>query len=94
MAEDGYFRHSGATGMPFWRRIGATYPARGHRSWSVGENLVWASPSLSARQAVELWLRSPMHRRNLLDPTWRDIGVGGVHRVRLPASSGASRRRS
>jgi uncharacterized protein YkwD len=56
----------------------AKYAVDGHRFWSVGENLAWATPNLNAQETLELWLKSPEHRKNLLKPTWRDIGVGGV----------------
>jgi uncharacterized protein YkwD len=78
MARLGYFEHSSATGKPFWYRIKARYPISSHY-WSVGENLAWATPNMSAHLAVELWLRSPPHRRVMLGAAWRDIGIGGVH---------------
>jgi uncharacterized protein YkwD len=77
MAEHGYFEHSSPDGSPFWKRVEAVYPKKGRR-WSVGENLVWASPGLSARKALTLWLASPPHRQTLLSPIWREIGLGAV----------------
>ncbi len=76
MAEHGYFAHSSLSGSPFWRRVARKFTKRG---WSVGENLVWASPNLSARLALAMWLASPEHRANLLAPAWRVIGLGAVH---------------
>ena len=78
MAEHGYFEHRSLDGSAFWKRVEAAYPRSG-RLWSVGENLVWAYPALNARQALELWLASPPHRKNLLSPVWREIGIGAVH---------------
>jgi uncharacterized protein YkwD len=80
MAKHGYFEHSSLDGAPFWKRVAARYAWPGTR-WSVGENLVWASPRLSARSAVERWLASPSHRATLLSPAWRDVGLGAVHAV-------------
>ncbi len=40
-----------------------------------GENVGYAR-SLGA--LYRMWLRSPEHRRNILDPRWRTIGVGIV----------------
>jgi Cysteine-rich secretory protein family len=40
MARLGYFSHNSANGTSFSQRISSFYPARGFRSWSVGENLV------------------------------------------------------
>jgi len=80
MAEHGYFEHSSLDGSPFSRRVVAFY-APGQRRWSVGENLVWASPGLSARRVLDLWLASPPHRATLLSPAWRDVGLGAVRAV-------------
>jgi uncharacterized protein YkwD len=85
MAEHGYFAHESFDGSAFWVRIKAAYPALGTRAWAAGENLAWASPVLTAAEAVELWMHSPQHRQNLLAPRWREVGVGGV---RALAASG------
>jgi uncharacterized protein YkwD len=79
MARDGYFSHSSADGAAFWRRILRFYGKGGYRYWSVGENLAWAAPQLSAARTVTLWLHSPEHRANLLAPRWREIGLAAVH---------------
>jgi uncharacterized protein YkwD len=50
----------------------------------VGENLVWASPALDAQHALQLWLASPEHRANLMNPRWREIGVSAVHAASAP----------
>jgi uncharacterized protein YkwD len=77
MAEHGYFEHSSLDGSPFWKRVASFYPRR-HGRWSVGENLVWASPGLSARRALAIWLGSPPHRETLMSPLWREVGLGAV----------------
>jgi uncharacterized protein YkwD len=82
MAQTGFFAHESPDGSPFWKRVKLRYGATGFARWSVGENLVWASPALSAKQAVTMWLNSPPHRKNLLSPQWREIGLGGVHALR------------
>jgi uncharacterized protein YkwD len=81
MAKHGFFGHEGYDGSEFWKRIKARYRPGPRGSWEVGENLLWASPSLSAEQAVALWLQSPPHRKNLLSGAWREIGLGAVHAV-------------
>ena len=78
MAEHGFFDHASYGGSPFWKRVAARY-ATGAGSWSVGENLVYRSPQLTAQAALQLWLESPEHRRNMLSPVWREIGLGAVH---------------
>jgi uncharacterized protein YkwD len=84
MAKLGFFAHEGHDGSPFWARIKPRYrPQPGHR-WGVAENLVWASPGLSAEEALQLWMDSPPHRKNLLAPAWREIGLGAVHAPGAP----------
>jgi uncharacterized protein YkwD len=78
MGRDGYFGHSSADGTSFWQRIRRYYSAKHSSYWSVGENLVWASPSLSAAKAMSLWIASPPHLKNLLTAQWRQIGVSAV----------------
>jgi uncharacterized protein YkwD len=46
MAQKGYFSHASADGTSFWKRVASFYDYRGHRRWSVGENLLWASPDV------------------------------------------------
>jgi uncharacterized protein YkwD len=79
MADRGYFDHSSPDGTPFWKRIDHWYNSAGYGFWSVGENLVWASPNLSAGRALSLWMASPEHRANILSTRWREIGVSAVH---------------
>ena len=47
--------------------------------------MVWQSPDLSAAEAIDIWLNSPPHRKNLLTPSWREVGIGSV---RAPAAPG------
>jgi uncharacterized protein YkwD len=78
MARKGYFEHDSANGTAFWRRIERFYPSRGFRSWTVGENLLWASQSYGPGFAVREWMNSPPHRANILSREWREIGIGAV----------------
>ncbi len=84
MAENGFFDHTSLNGVPFSQRLGAKYPQQRSRVWRVGENMVWATPALSARLALNLWLKSPEHRAILLAPSWREIGLGAVHALSAP----------
>jgi len=88
MAENGFFGHESPGGSPFWKRVESMYPKPAAGSWSVGENLVWRSPRLSAERALQLWLDSPPHRQNLLEPTWREIGIAAVHAKGAPGVYG------
>lgn len=81
MARLGFFSHTSRDGKAFWKRIERFYRPRGARVWAVGENLIWQSPDLDAREAVAAWMKSPGHRRVLLDPSWREVGLSAVHSV-------------
>ena len=84
MAADGYFAHNSADGAAFWKRIQAFYASSPWHYWSVGENLLWSSPDVSAGQAMQMWLASPEHRANLMNPRWREIGISAVHATSAP----------
>ncbi|MGB2875380.1 MAG: CAP domain-containing protein [Gaiellaceae bacterium] len=84
MARLGYFSHNSANGASFLQRVASYYRTRGYRSWYAGENIVWSSPDLGATGAFQLWLASPPHRANLLNPRWREVGFGAVHSSRAP----------
>lgn len=85
MGRRGYFAHSSANGTAFWLRIRNYYAARGFAYWSVGENLLWSSPNVSAGHAMQMWIASPGHLRNLMTAQWRQIGISAV---RVPDAPG------
>jgi uncharacterized protein YkwD len=84
MAMHGYFTHEGWNGSSFWARIKPKYRPQLGNEWSVGENMVWASPELSADYALQIWLDSPPHRKILLTPAWREVGLGAVRAFAAP----------
>ena len=86
MVEERYFEHVSKSGTDVVDRILSTGYLGGVRSWLVGENLAWGTNSLSTpRRTVTNWMRSPGHRRNILNRRFREIGIGVV----FPAPSGA-----
>ena len=91
MGRLGYFAHPSANGTTFWRRIQHYYGSRNFAYWSVGENLLWAAPAVTAGRALTLWIASPEHLRNLLSPQWRQIGVSAVHVAGAPGVFGGHR---
>jgi uncharacterized protein YkwD len=86
MAARGYFSHSSANGSRFDRRIAGFYPMGSRHYWSVGENLLWSSPDVDAPGALQMWLDSPEHRRNMLTARWREIGISAVHAASAPGT--------
>jgi uncharacterized protein YkwD len=90
LALAGLFTHAWPGGTPFSAWIRRYYSPFRFRVWSTGENLVWRSPDLTARDAVQMWLASPPHRRNLLNASWRELGLGVVRAQAAPGAYGGS----
>jgi uncharacterized protein YkwD len=84
MARRGYFSHESADGSAFWKRVERFYGSAHYRFWSVGENLLWSSPDVDAAGAIDMWMKSPPHRANLLNGRWREIGISAVHVTGAP----------
>jgi uncharacterized protein YkwD len=78
MGAKGYFAHNSANGEQFFVRVRRYYPAQGYSHWTVGENLLWGSPTVSSAEAMRLWIASPPHLKNLKTAEWRDLGVSAV----------------
>ena len=67
------------SGVVFHGAVGARIRSVGVRAPRMGENLAWAMGRLAqARTIVKMWMASPEHRRNLLDPSFRIVGVGAM----------------
>jgi uncharacterized protein YkwD len=79
MVRRGYFAHTGPSGDTYVQRIqDAGYLASAH-TWLVGENLAWGwGASASPSRIVQAWMHSPEHRKILLRPSYREVGVGVV----------------
>ena len=88
MAQKGYFSHDSANGGSFFRRIASYYAYRGYSNWSAGENLLYSTPDIDPVGALRLWMNSPEHRANLLNRSWREIGLGAVHSSSAPGVYG------
>lgn len=77
MANYGFVDHVGRDG----RGPGDRIVAAGYRMLEAGENL--AGGYGSPEQVVRAWMRSPDHRKNLLNPVFNEVGFG-VTMVRGP----------
>lgn len=82
MARDDFFQHvSAVNGSTLTDRIRAV----GYRGGQVGENIAWGTGRLAApARIVATWMRSPGHRRNILTPSYRTIGIGIVNGAPRP----------
>ena len=46
---------------------------------AIGENLAWGTGALATPASImQAWMNSPGHRENILDPEYREIGIGVV----------------
>jgi len=70
MARRRFFEHRGSDGSEPKDRV----KRAGYLSRLTGENI--ALGPQSAEEAVDGWLDSPGHCANIMDPRFRDIGVG------------------
>ena len=53
------------------------YITGGLRSWAYGENIAYGGSHRGKPKAiVRAWMHSPGHRHNILNPDFREIGIG------------------
>jgi uncharacterized protein YkwD len=74
-----YFSHTSPRGVDMTARIRRTGYLNGPYRWSIAENIAWGGRRLgSPRAIVQAWMRSPGHRHNILNPAYREMGIGVV----------------
>jgi uncharacterized protein YkwD len=77
-----YFSHTTPEGLSFADRIRATGYMRAAHRWVVGETLAWGwGDRSSAGRIVQGWMHSPPHRKEILEPSFREVGIGVVSGV-------------
>jgi uncharacterized protein YkwD len=75
MFDVGRFDHQ-IPGFPTLAQRLRRFYVGGAQVWGGAENLALYGPMApKAREIVQLWLDSPSHRDNLLDRSWRELGV-------------------
>jgi len=78
MAARRFFEHGNPDGVQPDARI----VRQGYPPILVGENLAWGETDKSPpAQIVALWMKSPGHRANILEPGYREIGIGLAYRA-------------
>jgi uncharacterized protein YkwD len=87
-----YFGHTSPRGVDMLDRVRRTGYLHGPFSWTVGENIAWGARHRgSPRAVVGAWMRSPAHRHNILNPGFREMGIGVVaaapRRLGMPAAT-------
>ena len=77
MIRKGFFSHSSFNGESPAARVRRSGYALKGVSWRTGEVIAYGTGPAGTPQAiVKGWLQSKAHRAILLDPRWRDVGVG------------------
>jgi uncharacterized protein YkwD len=90
MVSQGFFSHVSPGGSTLESRVNSTHYLDGARSWSIGENIAWGTGALGTPRAiVKAWMNSPGHRENILNGTYRDIGIGIATGAPIPAGAAA-----
>ena len=71
-----YFAHDEPAGPTFLDRVLHSGYLQRYGRWSIGENLGWGWGSGGTPRAmVAAWMRSPPHRRNILNARFHDVGI-------------------
>lgn len=72
-----FFDHVSPAGSTFVSRIKRTDYLTRTTGWALGENLAWGQVELgSPERIVDAWMRSPEHKRNILDGRYTEVGIG------------------
>jgi uncharacterized protein YkwD len=72
-----FFEHVSPDGKTLVNRLTATGFLGTASTWAVGENIAWGTGSLATpRSIVVAWMNSAGHRANILEPMFREIGLG------------------
>jgi uncharacterized protein YkwD len=75
MVRRGYFAH----GHAFEARVRDTGYLTTTGRWRIGETLAWGwGRGATPREVVRAWMASPGHRKVLLRPAYREVGIGVV----------------
>jgi uncharacterized protein YkwD len=79
MVHEGFFNHVSPNGSTLVSRVHRTTYLQGARGWALAENIAYGTGGASTPQAiVTMWMHSAGHRANILNPRYRDIGIGAA----------------
>jgi uncharacterized protein YkwD len=92
MVADDYFEHVGPNGLtPLARVRAAGYLRNPRAGYAIGENIAYGTLWLATPQAiVSAWMNSPGHRANILNPRYRETGIGISAQAPASLSGGQS----
>lgn len=87
MVDQRFFDHVSPSGENLERRL-RPYIS-GTQTWNIGENLAWGTGGYATPSSiVEDWMHSAEHRTNILDGSYREIGIGIVTGVPVESQPG------
>ena len=72
MNDRNYFAHNSPSGTTPVQRARKA----GYRGRFIGENIAFGA--LTAKKAVEIWMASHLHRKNILSKNYTLTGVGAI----------------
>ena len=74
MSKRQYFSHTSKDGRSIQDRItGAGYTYNGYKSFAIGENIAQGQQTIA--EVSNGWFKSPGHCKNLMNPSFEEIGV-------------------
>jgi uncharacterized protein YkwD len=77
MVARGYFAHVTPEGAGVADRVRQTGYLGGAHDWTLGEDIGWGTGSASTPASIfRAFMKSPPHRRVILDGSFRQIGIG------------------
>jgi uncharacterized protein YkwD len=85
-----YFAHNTPEGLSPAHRVRGTGYLAGHSRWLVGETLAWWRGAATPATIVTAWMHSPPHRHVLLEPSFREVGIGVVLGTPRPPGRGGA----
>jgi uncharacterized protein YkwD len=79
MVRKHYFDHVSFGGRTVMDRVARA--GYGRRRYSAGENIFYGmAPRPTPARVVAAWMAAASHRHQLLNPGWRDLGIGAIMR--------------
>lgn len=75
MAVRRYFDHSSPDGSEAAQRV----TAQGYNWRTIGENLAGGETSVAS--VISVWLKSPEHCQNIMNPAYSEVGVACVRQA-------------
>ena len=86
-----FFSHETPDGRNLADRVEPTGYIPNSDDWVLGENLAWGSGALSTPRAiVNGWMNSEGHRKNILDGSYKEVGLGTKMGSPSPSAKGGT----